>query len=270
MSPLGLDWWWDGTYNPVLGCFPVSLGCTNCFVPAWHASHTHSGGDLHRDVITRVNGRWVFNGKLTALPDGHHGWTFPLRWPGAEHPKLGPGKPSLLWIADLSDPFEDHPNEIITRAISMVVLSPHIGLLLTKRTTRMAEYFAALNPRTVGQWRPTVWLGFSAETQDWFDRRWSDMRPLADAGWFIFVSIAPLLGEVTLPSDFLALGNRTWVIVSGEQRVPGTRPRYLNPQWARAIREQCREAGIPFFMKQMAKGAPIPPDLQLRQFPPAS
>ena len=262
-------WWWDGTWNPVGGCNYVSPGCKNCFVPAWLASHTHPGnsGAVQHGVTTRVNGRMVFNGNLTVFPDGHHAWTFPLTWEGAEHPKLGPGKPSLLWIADLSDLFEDRPNEIISRAIATVTLSPHIGLVLTKRSARMAEYSTSLDPRTVERWQPQIWPGFSAENQEWFDKRWADMRVLADAGWFTFVSIAPMLGAVKLPPDFLALGNRTWVIVSGEQRVPRTRPRYLDPQWARAVRDQCREAGIPFFMKQMAKGAPIPPDLQLRQFP---
>ena len=117
--------------------------------PAWLASHTHprDPGDIHRDVITRVNGRWAFNGKLTVRQDGHHSWTWPISWPGAEHPKLGPGKPSLIFVVDVGDPFEDHPNEIISRVIGTVVASPynHIGELVTKRTARMAEYFAALD-----------------------------------------------------------------------------------------------------------------------------
>jgi protein gp37 len=42
----------------------------------------------------------------------------------------------------------------------------------------------------------------------------------------------------------------------------------MDPAWARAIRDQCVAAGIPFFMKQMAPSEkPIPPDLQIRQFP---
>ena len=72
---------------------------------------------------------------------------------------------------------------------------------------------------------------------------------------------------MNLPPDFLALGKRTWVIVSGEQRVPRTRTRYLNPQWARAIRDQCQEAGIPIYVKQMSHGAARPLDLQMREFP---
>jgi protein gp37 len=270
MPARGFNWWWDATSNPVGGCFYVTPGCTNCFAPAWHASHTHPGDTeaVEHGVITKVNGRWIFNGKLTSLPDGHHSLTWILRWPGAEHPKLGPGKPSLVFVADMSDLFhEGRSNEIIDRVCGTTALSKHIGLLLTKRTGRMAHYFTSLDPRTVRRWQPQNWTGFSAENQECFDLRWADMRLLAEAGWFVFVSIAPMLGPVILPRDFLALGKRTWVIVAGEQRVPGTRPRYLNPQWARAIRDQCREAGVPFFMKQMSNGAARPPDLQIRQFP---
>jgi protein gp37 len=265
----GDDWWWDvgGVWNPFGGCSYVSPGCKNCFVPSWLASHTHRK-DVHQGVTDRVNGRVVFNGKLTALTATHRLWDWPLKWPGAEHPKLGSGKPSLIWIGDMSDVFiEKRPKEIIDRALGTVVISRHIGLVLTKRTARMAEYFTALSPHTKRLWQPKLLVGFSAEDQACFDRRWADVRPLANAGWFVFVSIAPMLESVTLPKDFLALGKRTWCIVSGEQKIPRTRCRDMDPDWARDVRDQCAKAGIPFFMKQMAKGAYIPPDLQIRQFP---
>jgi hypothetical protein len=33
------------------------------------------------------------------------------------------------------------------------------------------------------------------------------------------------------------------------------------------LRDQCRAAGVPFFMKGMSHDRPIPPDLLIRQFP---
>ena len=78
--------------------------------------------------------------------------------------------------------------------------------------------------------------------------------------------LAPLLGPVTLPQDFLALGR--WVIVNGEgEGVPKELCRPMDPMWARAIHDQCAGAGIPFFMRGMAGGAPRPLDLRDRQFP---
>jgi protein gp37 len=158
----------------------------------------------------------------------------------------------------------DRPGEVIDRVCATIASSDHIGLLLTKRTGRMADYCTKKSPRTVERWQPRLCLGFSAERQFEFDQRWADMRVLAEAGWKLFVSVAPMIGLVKLPDDFLALGSRTWVIVAGEQ---GPHDRCRNPSWARAIRDQCKAANIPFFMKQMAKGKPIPPDLQIRQFP---
>ncbi len=54
-----------------------------------------------------------------------------------------------------------------------------------------------------------------------------------------------MLGPVRLPEDLLALGPRTWVIVSGDQE---TYDRPLDPAWARAVRDQCKGAGVLFFM----------------------
>ena len=188
---------------------------------------------IHDGVIIVKGKRRIFNGKLTAAPKGHHLWTWPLRWRGAKHPKLGPGQPSLIFVGDMSDLFhEGRPDEIIGRVCATIALSDHIGLLLAKRAARMAEYFTKQSPRAVDRWQPKLWLGFSAERQKEF---------------------------------FLALA-RAWVIVAGEQGRHAD-CRDMDPTWARDVRDQCAAASIPLFMKQMAKGAPIPPDLQIRQFP---
>jgi protein gp37 len=238
-----------------------------CFVPPWNNSHTHKKETVHTGVIKKVKGRWFFNGKVNLLRDGDPQWSpLTLAKTIVKNNALGPGKPLLIWPADLSDLFiEDCPDHFISRVIATIVQSGHICLLLTKRAARMAAFFTALDPRTAKRWRPQIWLGFSAEDQTWFDRRWTDMCALAQSGWFTFVSLAPLLGPVTLPPEALEL--LRWVIVAGKQRVPGTRPRPMKAAWARAIRDQCAGAGIAFFMKQMAGGRPRPRDLRIREFP---
>ena len=112
-----------------------------------------------------------------------------------------------------------------------------------------------------------AWL--QSENQEWFDLRWKDVRPLADAGWFVYVALSPLLGPVTLPPEFLALGKRTWVVVYGEcNRWEPERARPMEADWARAIRDQCKAAGIPFFLRGMHTPGYIPPDLiNRREFP---
>ena len=226
-------WWWDRAWNPVAGCRPISPGCTNCYAAARAVNYTQYGNTgvgitaLHPGVAHTVNGRPVFTSKLTVARRGHEIWTWPLRWPGADLPKLGVNMPSLIFTGDMTDIFiEGRSPAIITRICATLAASPHIGLLLTKRTALMANYFAALDPRTRARWQPQMWLGFSAERQREFDVHWADMRTLAEAGWTIFVSIAPMIGPVILPDDFLALGR--WVIVSGEQG-PHRDCRDMNP-----------------------------------------
>ena len=41
--------------------------------------------------------------------------------------------------------------------------------------------------------------------------------------------------------------NFSWVVVGGESG-PGARP--MHPQWARDLRDECQETGIPYFYKQ--------------------
>jgi protein gp37 len=130
----------------------------------------------------------------------------------------------------------------------------------------MADYFTALDSRTAKRWQPKLWLGFSAERQKLFNQRWADLRPLAEVGWFVYVALSPLLESVTLPPDFLALGK--WVVVYGEcNRWEPERCRPMEADWARVIREQCRAAGIPFFIRGMHTGTCVPPDLHVRDFP---
>jgi protein gp37 len=88
------------------------------------------------------------------------------------------------------------------------------------------------------------------------------MRPLTEAGWTL--SAAPLIGPMMLPVDFLE--RAVWVIASGEQG-PRRDCRDMKLSWSRSLRDQCRTAGIAFFMKQRARKAPLPPDLLIWEYP---
>jgi len=272
-SPIGFrkpDWWWDGSWTPVGGCRPKpnSPGCTNCWVPKWLNSHRWKTETVHT-VVTKLNkhGRRVWSGILTVLRDGDPLWNWPLTWPGVVNPALGPGKPNLIFVVLEGDLFvTGREKEDIDRVCTTIVRSKHIGLLCTKYTKEMVAYLSALAPRSVRRWQEKLWLIFSAENQACFNQRWPDMRALAEAGWFVGVSISPMLGPVTLPPD--ALGLLRWVIVNGEcEQITPERCRPMEADWARAILDQCRAARIPFFMRAMHSGAYVPLDLQKREFP---
>src|SRR5262245_10937657 len=258
--------WSDATWNPVGGCTALSIGCRFCYAAALVATRdTVAGTTLQRATTEWHGNRPVFNGTLTALEAGHDSWTWPLRWEGADRPLLGAGQPSLIFACDMSDLFhEQRPTALIDRVVSTAGASPHITQLLTKRPHIVAAYFAQQSPHTLRRWLPKLWLGFSAERQQEFDARWYHARELAARGWTVFVSAAPLLAPIVLPDDFLILGNRAQVICSGEQARGARR---TDPAWMRALRDQCVQADVAFFLRMMTGREPIPPDLFIREFP---
>lgn len=127
---------------------------------------------------------------------------------------------------------------------------------------------------------PNVWLGVSAEDQTRADERIPHL--LATPAAVRFVSAEPLLGPVDFtpqadetyqrlsewygPNGFDPTGSQPrrermhgyfprldWVIVGGES---GADARPMHPAWARSIRDQCTDAGVPFFFKQWGVWGP--------------
>ena len=256
MAEPGAGAWWDESWNPAGGCWPKSPGCTNCYAPRVIYNYSRArrwwGNTVHANVIDVVNGIPVFNGKLSAQPLGHTSWDFPRRWAGAEHPLLGVGKPSLIFVLSLADLFTPgRPKSVIDLTCAT----------LADQQAHLADPDQVGRPhgrlfRRIG---PAHGAPLAAKNVAWFQRRGSAMvqralgihAPAGRRGLFTFVSIGPMLKPIALPSDFLRLGVRTWVIVSGEQG-PLEECRDLHPDRARAVRAQCRTHDIPFFIKQMA------------------
>jgi protein gp37 len=264
--------WWDATWNNLGGCLPVDPACRDCLA-AFIAGgqQTAHGIELHSNVTKQMkDGHHVFNGRSNVLAAGHPTWVWPLRYPGAKHPLLGPGMPSLIAINLMSDQFyEGHPIAAVDRTVATIALSNHIGQFLTRRSHRMRDYFLSQSSSTLQAWLPKMWLGASAATQRELDLRAPDLIDLADAGFTVFLSLAPLLERVTLPPDFLALGNQAWVIVAGQEKVRTERLRDTHPDWMKWVCDQCAPAGVPVFVKHPKGGrGAIRPDLAaFRQFP---
>jgi protein gp37 len=86
-----------------------------------------------------------------------------------------------------------------------------------------------------------IWWGVSVENKEYGLPRVRDLR---DAPVPVrFLSIEPLLEGL----GRLRLGGIHWVIVGGESG-HGARP--LKKEWVTEIRDQCLDAGVPFFFKQ--------------------
>jgi protein gp37 len=257
--------WTDSTWNPIGGCSIKSPGCIPCYAQQLAGTRL-AHHPLYERTTTLQKGRPVFNGKLTAAPDGHPVWKWPLTWRGAQEPKLGRGQPSTIFVGDMSDLFhEDRPRAVIEKTVGTILRSKHIGQLLTKRADVMAAYFEGLPGRRQsmdcdslldwGDPRSCLWLGASAERQPEFDERWPYLRRLAALGYTVFISYEPAIGPLTLPDDFLALGGRAQVIAGGMSGKNDPRPSH--PDWFRAVRDQCEPAGVAFFFKQWGEYLPV-------------
>ena len=169
--------------------------------------------------------------------------------------------------------------------------SHHLFMVLTKRPARMRDYFAnltrvRLRDAASAMWSGrrafmahpdasvyrfpfrNLWLGTSVEDQARADERipllldtpaavrFLSMEPLlaaVDLGrWLTLVSSESMAEYVAGPATEERAARLTWalswVIVGGESG-KGARP--FDVAWARSLRDQCKAAGVPFFMKQL-------------------
>ncbi|MBL9085262.1 MAG: phage Gp37/Gp68 family protein [Planctomycetales bacterium] len=89
-----------------------------------------------------------------------------------------------------------------------------------------------------------VLIGPSIEDQKTAEKRMPAARELGKLGWRVMLSVEPLLEAVQLGS----LDGIAWVIVGGES---GHNARPCHVDWVRSILDQCREAGVACFVKQL-------------------
>jgi protein gp37 len=128
----------------------------------------------------------------------------------------------------------------------MLSVDRHIYQVLTKRPSRAQRFWKRNGDLFEGRPIPDhIWIGTSVENQD-VVRRVDHLRLVAAE--VRFLSCEPLLGPMRLD-----LTDIHWVIVGGES---GIGCRRLDPAWARGIRDQCLEAGVPFFFKQVGGRTP--------------
>lgn len=236
----------DGTdgrvWNPIAGCSIVSPGCSNCYAMRMAMRLERMLPDSHYKGLTKtVNGNPVWTGKIARAPD--HIFYAPMKWK----------KPTRVFVNSMSDIFhEGVPGECIFEIFQiMAATARHEYMVLTKRPER------ALAMSDILVWEPNIWMGVSVEIADCLDR--IDILRMIGAP-VKFLSLEPLIG----PLPGLNLAGIDWVIVGGESG-PGKRP--VNLDWLRDIRDQCKAAGVPLFVKQIDKRIPIPDDLMIREWP---
>ena len=204
--------WTEMTWNPVTGCSKISEGCKRCYAERMSARLRSMGVEKYKRGFEVAEHESVLQE--------------PLRW----------RKPRLVFVNSMSDLFHDAVGSDFIQAVFEVMnRSPqHTFQVLTKRPRRALALDGRLH------WTGNIWLGVSIESERWLGR----LQTLRKTGARTkFLSFEPLLGPLSDldPSDV------DWVIAGGESG-PGARP--VNPSWVQDIRDNCVEAGVPFFFKQ--------------------
>lgn len=208
--------WTDATWNPVTGCTKISAGCDNCYAER-------------------------FAERFRGVP-GHpyeQGFDLTLR-PGRIEQPLAWRTPRMIFVNSMSDLFHKHvPFAFVDDVFDTMERARwHTFQVLTKRSSLMRKYVnARYKERPVP---PHIWLGVSVED----GTKLSRVQHLRNTNASIrFLSVEPLVGRV----GDIDLTGIHWVIVGGESG-PNARP--IRSEWVREVRDQCVEAGVPFFFKQ--------------------
>jgi protein gp37 len=218
--------WTDQTWNPIRGCSRVSEGCRNCYAERMAARFAGPGQPFEGLARMGDNGpRWTGSVRLV---DEH--LADPLRW----------RRPRRVFVNSVSDLFhEGLTNEQIGAIFGVMAAAPqHTFQILTKRPTRMLEWFRWAEKAMAGRYRrpaiighaaayivstvgtnvdsdrlhlsaniyagfndwplPNVWLGVSVENQAAADERVPLLLQTPAA--VRFLSCEPLLGPVDLTS----------------------------------------------------------------------
>lgn len=278
--------WTDATWNPITGCSVVSPGCTNCY--AMRLAGTRLRDHATRTGLTRATkagpvwtGDVRFNERALAEPLR---WRRPRMIFVCAHGDLFHENVPDEWIDRVFAVMAlcpQHVFQVLTKRPAR--MRAYVSVWFERLATRDVPVAHPTGPESFGRlvdWSvlpsilPNVWLGVSAEDQPRLESRWPDLAATpAAVRW---ISAEPLLGPLDFMlrgegmGDWDALRGREywagasayadsinalkahhpkvdWIVVGGES---GPHARPMHPHWARAIRDQCEAAGVPFFFKQ--------------------
>jgi protein gp37 len=222
--------WCHHTFNVWTGCVEVGPGCDHCFA---------------RRQATRQGQNVWGKGSSRRLCREEY-WNKPVLWnrraerDGVRH------RVFCMSMGDLGEERNDDVGREMDRARGrlwpLIAATPYLDWQLLTKRPRL--YRSIIPPELLAL--PNVWPGVSVESPE-YTWRLDALMNVACAGprW---VSYEPALAWVDF-SRYLVSGLK-WIVAGGESR-PAARP--FNVGWALRLIAQCREAGVPVFIKQVGR-----------------
>jgi protein gp37 len=293
--------WTEQTINPTMGCSIVSDECENCYAMKMAARLEAMGQKDYQGTTRKLSsGRIVWTGKIN----------FNIK---KLEEAVKTKKPTVFFIDSMSDLFHpDIPFQFIWKCYVLMSEHPrHTFQVLTKRPERRLEFYKwmAEEMKDFGglQVQKHIWEGTSAGTQKALDERapyimelktmfpelvvWLSMEPLLES-----INLEKLLIPCSYYCDHDEEGFANWMeehpdangedyyfsnhhpdkpkldwVVVGAESGPKARPMQID--WAKKIKDDCKQANVAFYMKQICiKGKKIkyedfPEDLKIREYP---
>lgn len=229
--------YWDEPWNPVVGCRHASPACDNCYARTAMVERFGQSFDPHPTRRQHPPKKGiVFAGNMTDLfgewvPTAQiYDW-FSEMWTYKKHVGPCPNPATYLW--------------------------------LTKRARRLGDCVTDYTEC------PNAYFGFTAENQEWFNRRMDDIVLTWPQKAKLWVSFEPLLGPIDMGPVFKE--SFEWVVVGCES---GPHRRPCGMGWVESIVAQCMGAKIPVFVKQLDLNGRcetdinrFPAHLRIRQVP---
>ncbi len=286
--------WTEKTWNPVRGCSRVSPGCDNCYAMR-QAHRFSGPGKPFEGLTTIRRGKVDWSGRVRFVPkmlDVPLRRRAPTVWfvnsmSDLFHESLSNEEIAAVFGVMAACP--RHTFQVLTKRTKRMrewfeqLPMDHYWHIAGAADEATGGLVRAPEIR---EWPlPNCWLGVSAEDQQRADERIPHL--LATPAAVSFVSAEPLLGPIDFDLPRCEVHDREfadetgfwcqecaadgwsgemsyghwldplnggidWVIVGGES---GPNARIFDMAHARAIREQCEEAGVAFFMKQAGSTA---------------
>lgn len=267
--------WTDHTFNPWVGCQKVSPACDNCYAEEWAKRF---GRDFN--VPTRTSAanwkqpiKWNRSAEIE-----HNGWAWfkEGNTETTDESLIAAGftKPvrPRVFCASLGDVFDNRvPDQWREDLFELIRITPHLDwLLLTKRPqniVRMVQSHGSIAGNGTRYLPDNVRLGATCENQKQADMNITALlRTRYEIGArSLFLSIEPMLGVIDVRCYLPPMSGPGWVsgcrpvgydgktpllhwVICGGESGHNARP--MHPDWARSLRDQCAEAGVPFMFKQ--------------------